>query len=177
MCPGWGRSDSDAVSSSTLREVFPLLQRAHGSSVRLSERQQLHGLVQDPHLLQRHIGKGCRDRLSRGGGRGVPFTPSDPPVCCVLPTGCLCEDHTPRGHQVPVERAPPHAVSVGLGGGTPTLSPPPGLPSLPFSSQGDGCASHSHLFHHLRPAAGLPARPHREPGPPHPIAGGGSRPA
>uniref|UniRef100_A0A803VLN9 Uncharacterized protein n=1 Tax=Ficedula albicollis TaxID=59894 RepID=A0A803VLN9_FICAL len=38
---------------------------------------------------------------------------------------------------------------------------------------GDGCASHRHLLHHLRPAAGLPARPGGGLEPLHPPAGWG----
>lgn len=54
-------ADGDALVSRP-REVFPLLQRAHGPSVRLPERQRLHRLVQDPHPLHRHTGRGCGHR-------------------------------------------------------------------------------------------------------------------
>uniref|UniRef100_A0A663F4Z0 Mitochondrial glutathione transporter SLC25A39 n=1 Tax=Aquila chrysaetos chrysaetos TaxID=223781 RepID=A0A663F4Z0_AQUCH len=107
------------------REVFPLLQRAHGPSVRLSERQRLHRLVQGPHPLHGHTGRGCGHRQ---GGQGPPcpregvgvfaggllahLPPLTPLPGTPLSPGCFCEDHTLRGHQVSVERLAPHPVSL-----------------------------------------------------------------
>lgn len=52
---------------SCLREVFPLLQWAHGSPVRLPERQRLQRLVQGPRPLHRHAGRSSRH------GQGLPI--------------------------------------------------------------------------------------------------------
>lgn len=187
------------------REVFPLLQWAHGPSVCLPEWQRLHRLVQGPHPLHGHTGRGCGHRE---GGQGPPcpregvgvfaggllahLPPLTPVPGAPLSPGCFCEDHTLRGHQVSVERLATHPVSFdpAWGGGclganacpgtwasAPSLLPAPreGMhaPHTPPPWQGHGCASHRHLFHHLRPAPGLPACSDGKPGAPHPLAGWG----
>lgn len=137
------------------------------------------------------VGVAGAGRVGRGSTCPSPSSNASPWCSTVFP-GCLREDHTLRGHQVSVERLAPHPVSLdpawggslganacpGMWASAPSLLPAPREGThTPPPRQGHGCASHRHLFHHLRPAPGLPACSDGEPGAPHPLAGRGPRQA